>query len=225
MRPRPPLALLFDLDGTLADSVALLLAAFHHTFESHRPNATPSDQDWISGIGTPLVTQMRHFVPNEDEAQQMILTYRDFQRLHHDEMLREFDGVSETLALLKASHHPTALVTSKSNDLAHRALTWLHLTDSIDVVVGMDSTERHKPDPAPVLHALRALGATAENALFLGDSPHDIEAGNAAGVISVAALWGPFSRTVLERSSPAFFLEHIRELPALIGQLDAASSP
>ena len=86
----------------------------------------------------------------------------------------------------------------------------------------MDSTERHKPDPAPVLHALSALGATPERALFLGDSPHDIEAGNAAGVISVAALWGPFSRTVLERASPAFFLEHIRELPALIGRLDAA---
>lgn len=224
MSPHAPRALLFDLDGTLADSVALLLAAFHHTFATHRPDATPPDGEWIAGIGTPLITQMRHFVTSEDEAQQMILTYREFQRTHHDEMLREFEGVAETLAFLKSRGHPTALVTSKSNDLAHRALTWLEIAGHIDVVVGMDSTERHKPDPEPVLHALAALRAAPGNALFLGDSPHDIAAGNAARVTSVAALWGPFPRTVLEQASPTYLLEHIRELPALIGRLDATRS-
>jgi pyrophosphatase PpaX len=219
----PPFALLFDLDGTLADSIALLLASFHHTFHAHGA-APPPDAEWIAGIGTPLITQMRHFVPNENEAQRMILTYREFQRTHHDEMLREFEGVGETLALLKARHHPTALVTSKSNDLAHRALTWLHLADYVDVVVGMDSTARHKPNPEPVLAALSQLGATPGSALFLGDSPHDIAAGNAAGVTSVAALWGPFPRTVLESASPDYLLEHIRELPALVGRLDANRS-
>ena len=218
-----PLALLFDLDGTLADSIALLLASFQHTFRAHG-KAVPPNEEWIAGIGTPLITQMRHFVPTEEEAQQMILTYREFQRTHHDEMLHEFEGVDETLGLLKSRGHPMALVTSKGNDLAHRALEWLHLTRHIDVVVGMESTERHKPEPDPVLHALAELGSTPANALFLGDSPHDIEAGNAAGVISVAALWGPFSRTVLERASPTYFLEHIRELPALVGRLDARSS-
>src|SRR6478672_1032317 len=143
MSHRPPLALLFDLDGTLADSIALLLASFHYTFDAHgRP--APPDEEWIAGIGTPLITQMRHLVPTEEEAQRMILTYREFQRTHHDEMLREFEGVEETLAFLKSRGHPTALVTSKGNELAHRALSWLHLTRHIDVVVGMDSTERHK---------------------------------------------------------------------------------
>jgi pyrophosphatase PpaX len=223
MPSRQPLALLFDLDGTLADSIALLLASFHHTFEAH-DKPVPPDEEWIAGIGTPLITQMRHFVPTEIEAQRMILTYREFQRTHHDEMLREFEGVGETLALLKSRGHLTALVTSKGNDLAHRALAWLHLTRHIDLVVGMDSTARHKPNPDPVLHALAELGSTPSDALFLGDSPHDIEAGNAAGVTSVAALWGPFSRTVLERASPTYFLEHIRELPALVDRLDAKRS-
>jgi pyrophosphatase PpaX len=218
---RNPRALLFDLDGTLADSIALLLASFHHTFESHR-KPVPPDMEWIAGIGTPLISQIRGFVQDEDEAQQMILTYREFQRTRHDAMLKEFEGVGETLAQLKAEGHPMALVTSKSNDLAHRALSWLHLTDHIDVVVGMDSTERHKPEPEPVLFALAALDASPDNALFLGDSPHDIAAGNAAGVVSVAALWGPFPRSVLEQASPTHLLEHIRELPALIGRLDAA---
>ena len=221
MPPRTPRALLFDLDGTLADSISLLLASFRHTFETHQA-PVPPEAEWIAGIGTPLITQMRHFIPDEDEAQRMIRTYREFQRTHHDEMLREFDGVSDTLALLKARKHPVALVTSKSNDLAHRALVWLHLTDYVDVVVGMDSTERHKPSPEPVLHALAELGTSAGNALFLGDSPHDIAAGNAAGVTTVAALWGPFSRRVLEEASPTHLLEHIRALPALIERLDAS---
>ena len=220
MPPRTPRALLFDLDGTLADSIALLLASFHHTFDAHG-KSVPTDEEWIAGIGTPLISQMRGFVPSEDEAQQMILTYREFQRTRHDAMLREFDGVAETLALLKSRGHPMALVTSKTNDLAHRGLEWLRLAEYIDVVVGMDSTERHKPEPEPVLFALSELGATPDNALFLGDSPHDIAAGNAAGVISVAALWGPFSRRVLEQASPTYLLEHIRELPALVGRLDA----
>ena len=94
MPHRQPLALLFDLDGTLADSIALLLASFHHTFDAHgRP--APPDEEWIAGIGTPLITQMRHLVPTEEEAQRMILTYREFQRTHHDEMLREFEGVGK----------------------------------------------------------------------------------------------------------------------------------
>jgi pyrophosphatase PpaX len=89
----------------------------------------------------------------------------------------------------------------------------------------MESTERHKPDPAPVYHALDALGVEPSGALFLGDSPHDIAAGNAAGVTSVAALWGPFSRTVLTEASPDYLLEHIRELPALVSRLDALREP
>jgi pyrophosphatase PpaX len=224
MSSHPPLALLFDLDGTLADSIALLLASFRHTFESHGA-PVPPDAEWIAGIGTPLITQMRQFAQSEDEAQRMILTYREFQRRHHDEMLREFEGVGDTLAVLKAQGHPTALVTSKGNDLAHRALAWLHLMDYIDVIVGMESTDRHKPDPAPVVHALAALDATADRALFLGDSPHDIAAGNAAGVTSVAALWGPFPRTVLEDAAPDYLLEHIRELPALVSRLDEGRAP
>jgi pyrophosphatase PpaX len=222
--PQRPYALLFDLDGTLADSIALLLASFRHTFQAHHA-PVPPESEWIAGIGTPLITQMRHFAPDEDAAQRMIVTYRAFQRTHHDEMLHEFEGVGDTLALLKARGHPTALVTSKGNDLAHRALAWLHLMDYIDVIVGMESTERHKPDPAPVLHALAALDATADRALFLGDSPHDIAAGNAAGVTSVAALWGPFPRTVLEGAAPGYLLEHIRELPALVSRLDEGRTP
>jgi pyrophosphatase PpaX len=222
--PAPrPLALLFDLDGTLVDSIDLLLAAFRHTFETHLGSA-PSDEEWIAGIGTPLISQMRAFVKDEALVEQMMSTYRVFQREHHDLLLREFEGVRDTLALLKARGHPIALVTSKMNDLAYRALQYATLDAFVDDVVGFDSCARHKPEPEPVLIALERLGYRPEEAIFIGDSPHDISAGNAAGVVSVAALWGPFSRAALETVSPRYLLANIRDLPALVDEVARANT-
>ena len=222
-RPRP-LALLFDLDGTLADSVALILGAFRHPFATHL-GTVPPDEAWISGMGTPLATQLRALVPDETLVPPMLATYRAFQIAHHDELLREFDGVRDTLARLHAQGHPTALVTSKANELAHRALRHLAIDAYLDAVVGLDSCQRHKPDPEPVRLALDLLGYEPHEALFLGDSPHDIAAGNAAGVVTVAALWGPFPRPALEAAAPRHLIRHIAELPPLIDHLTAAPSP
>ena len=225
LTPTPrPLALLFDLDGTLVDSIDLLLAAFRHTFETHLGSA-PSDEEWMAGIGTPLVSQMRAFVKDDALVEKMMDTYRVFQRDHHDLLLREFEGVRDTLALLKARGHPIALVTSKMNDLALRALQYATLDALVDEVVGFDSCARHKPEPEPVLIALDRLGYRPEEAIFVGDSPHDITSGNAAGVISVAALWGPFSRAVLEAASPRYLLSNIRDLPALVNEIARANTP
>ncbi len=215
-----PWALLFDLDGTLVDSIELLLSAFRHTFRTHG-GPIPSDEDWIAGIGTPLVTQLRSYVSDEARLAEMVATYRAYQREHHDRLLREFDGARDTLVLLKERGHPTGLVTSKMNDLAHRALEYANLDGLLDVVVGYDSCSLHKPDPEPVHVALRMLDYDAREAIFVGDSPHDITSGNAAGVVTVAALWGPFSRETLERAEPTFMIEHIREMPGLVERATA----
>lgn len=215
-----PLALLFDLDGTLADSVALILGAFRHTFATHL-GAVPADEVWIAGMGTPLTAQLRALVPDDALAGAMLATYREFQREHHDTLLREFDGVRETVALLHARGHPMAIVTSKANELAQRAIERIELDRYFDVVIGLDSCERHKPDPEPVHRALERLGYAPSEGVFVGDSPHDIAAGRAAGVTTVAALWGPFPRTALEAAAPHHLLPHIRELPALVDRLAA----
>lgn len=215
----PPRALLFDFDGTLADSLALLLGAFRHTFTVHM-GVVPPEAEWIAGIGTPLESQMRGFVPDDALVPALVATYRAWQHEHHDILLAEFDGARETLALLHRHGHPTALVTSKGVELARRGLRRLALDPFIDEVIGVESTERHKPHPDPVHLALVRLGAAASHALFLGDSPHDIAAGNAAGVVTVAALWGPFSRAQLEAAHPHHLLDDIRGLPGVIRDLD-----
>ncbi len=216
-----PLALLFDLDGTLVDSIELILASFRHTFRTHL-GGVPPDAKWIAGLGTPLVTQLREFTQDDALALAMTDTYRAYQMEHHDELMRAYDGTREAMAELRARKHPTAIVTSKMSDLAERALAFTGLRDTIDLVVGVERTARHKPDPEPVLLALAELGHTPADTVFLGDSPHDIAAGKAAGVITVAAQWGPFSAAELDAAGPAHQVPRIGEFPALVSRLEGA---
>ena len=136
--------------------------------------------------------------------------------------MRSYEGVTEAMAELRARGHATAVVTSKMSDLAIRALDFTGLRDTIDVVIGMEDTQRHKPDPEPVRVALAKLGRAANEAVFLGDSPHDIASGNAAGVITVAAQWGPFSRQELDAAKPGYQVLRMAEFPALIARLESA---
>lgn len=219
MTPRP---LLFDLDGTLVDSIELIVGAMHHAFDgrTHRP----SDPEWISLIGTPLQAMLGKWAENADDVAVLVQRYREFQFANHDTLTQPYPGVSETVAELHAAGHPMAVVTSKTVPLSIRALEWVGIARYFPVIVGLESTDRHKPDPAPVKHALAELGrpdASGTAALFVGDSPHDIHAGNAAGILTVAAQWGPFDRKSLADARPGAWLRNIRDLPALLQELDA----
>ena len=216
--PDRPLAVLFDLDGTIIDSIALLLACMNHTFEGrgHRP----SEEQWIAGLGTPLPEQFSPFVTSEEDRQELIERYRTFQHAHHDTLTATYPGVSETLAELKERGHPMGVVTSKGNAMMDRGLRYIGADKYMQVAIGFDSCTIHKPDPFPVLLAVGKLGYSPRESVFVGDSPHDIRAGNAAGVTTIAALWGPFTREMLEPYKPAHFLEDIKGLPELLERID-----
>lgn len=217
MNQRRPFAVLFDLDGTLIDTVGLLLECARHTFEGRTP--APTDDEWIAGIGTPLRKQFAAYTTSDEEIEALTQRYRAYQREHHDRLTTAFPGVLETLNLLEAQGHPMGIVTSKSNEMMDRGLEWVGIMRHMRTRIGMDNAKKHKPDPDPVLTALDELGYGTHEALFLGDSPHDIASGNAAGVISVAALWGPFTREQLDPYHPAHYLERITDLPELIERL------
>jgi phosphoglycolate phosphatase-like HAD superfamily hydrolase len=104
----------------------------------------------------------------------------------------------EALESLRTSGYQLGIVTSKLNALARRGLVCTGIDGHIECIIGCDDTTKHKPDPEPVFVALAKLGVAPERAAFVGDSPFDIAAGNAAGVYSVGALWGPFPRSDLE---------------------------
>ena len=218
MQSHRPFAVLFDLDGTLIDSIGLLLECVHHTFEGRLP--APTDEEWIAGIGTPLRKQLAEYTTTDDEIEELTQRYRNFQREHHDRLTWAFPGVIETLQELERRGNPMGVVTSKSNEMMDRGLAYVGAIDFMKTRIGMDSCTVHKPEPEPVLVALRELGYQPHEALFVGDSPHNIASGNAAGVTSVAALWGPFTREQLDQQNPSRYLDRITDLPALLDTLE-----
>ena len=208
---RVPKTYLFDLDGTLLDSIALILASFHHTRRVHYGDALP-DSTWLAGIGRTLWDVFADMADDAAQVDAMVATYRAHNLANHDAMVRPYPGVVEVVEALAARGARMAIVTSKVRVGAERGLTHLGLLERFPVRVCADDVVRGKPDPEPVRRALSALGSAPEDAVFVGDSPHDMEAGQRAGVATAAALWGPFERTVLEAHRPTRWLSHPADL-------------
>lgn len=205
---------LFDLDGTLIDSIELILRSYRHTMRAHR-GYEPPDDVWMEGLGTPLWVQFRLWSDDESEIKAMVETYREYNLAHHDELVRPYDGVVDQVRRLDAGGKTLGLVTSKMRGGALRGLRVAGLEDAFDVVVGSDDVSRPKPHAEPVLLALAQAGKPAADAVFIGDSRHDIECGRAAGVKTAAVLWGPFDREHLEDLDPDYWLEQPLDIATL----------
>lgn len=206
--------LLFDLDGTLIDSIDLILRSYRHTMRVHR-GEEPPDDIWMEGLGTPLSVQFRRWTDDEVEIRAMVETYRTYNLAHHDELVRAYDGVVEQVLRLDAGGKTLGLVTSKMRGGALKGLRLVGIEAAFDVVVGSDEVTHPKPHPEPVLLALERLGRAPAEAVFIGDSRHDIECGRAAGVKTAAVLWGPFDREHLEDLDPDYWLERPADLTTL----------
>jgi pyrophosphatase PpaX len=205
---------LFDLDGTLVDSVRLILDSFHHTRRVHFGDALP-DATYLETMGMPLRDIFGRMTDRADELQALIDTYVAHNRANHDASVRAYDGIAEMLAGLAKRDTRLGVVTSKMNAHAQRGLSVCGIAERFTLLVGADDVVRAKPDPEPVRRALEGLGLAPSETVFVGDSPHDIHAGNAAGVSTAAATWGPFSRASLEAAEPTFWLERPEDLLGL----------
>jgi pyrophosphatase PpaX len=213
-------AYLFDLDGTLLDSVALIIESFRHTFAVHGLAPHP-DAVYVATMGVPLLDAMRLLLEQDTSgppgavAEKMVATYRSYNLAIHDEAVRAYPGVVEAVATLANRGHALAIVTSKLRDDASRGLRVAGLAPYFRVVVGGDDVARGKPDPEPVALALRQLVCEARSAVMIGDSPHDLEAGHAAGTRTAAVAWGPFEQSILAARAPDHWVSEPRALLTL----------
>jgi pyrophosphatase PpaX len=207
---------LFDLDGTLIDSIDLILRSYRHTMQVHRSaDPLPPDDVWMKGLGTPLWVQFRDWTDDEAEIAAMVATYRAYNLTHHDALVKPYDGVVSEVLKLQTHGMRLGLVTSKLTDGAMRGLKLAGLDQAFEIVVGAGDVTHPKPHPEPVLKALELLDAAPEGAVFVGDSRHDMECGRAAGVKTAAVLWGPFDRAHLADLNPDFWLEKPEQLAQL----------
>jgi pyrophosphatase PpaX len=210
---------LFDLDGTLLDSVELILACYRHAVRTHL-GLELDDEVCRRGLGTPLEAQFRAFTREPAQIATLIATYREHNRRHHDGLARPYPGAIETVRELRRRRARLGIVTSKGRAGVASALALMGLEQHFEVLVCAEDTGRHKPDPTPVRHALEQLGAAPDTAVFVGDSPHDLASGRAAGVRTAAAQWGPFTREELAVHAPDYWLD----TPRCVLGLDAGYS-
>lgn len=207
---------LFDLDGTVVDTIAHILASFRHTTAEVFGAPLP-DAELMHNVGIPLVHQMRQFTDDEETAQRLLSVYRDFNHRTHDEMARLYPNTLATLDTLLVAGIPMGIVTSKGRSMADRAVQLFGLGRYFQIVMTADDTPAHKPDPLPVIMGAEALGVLPSHAVYVGDSPMDVEAGNRAGAFTVAATWGVASRERLVAAGPSAIIDDIAELPAVLG--------
>ena len=209
-----PAVFLFDLDGTLIDSIELIRLSYRHTLLHHGHGELA--EDWLEGLGRPLTWQFGNFSTDPQEVQRMIATYREFNLAHYDRLVCEYPGTTRALRSLVEAGGRLGIVTSKASTHARRGLACCGLESLFELVIGPEEVERPKPHPEGVLRALESMGATAGESVFVGDSPHDLRAGRDAGVRTAAALWGPFSRARLELEGPDRWLNQPREIADLV---------
>lgn len=218
-------ALLFDLDGTLVDSIELILNSVRHAFLGFDGH-TPTDDEWRATIGRPLHSVLLEFTQNDDaEAARLLGRYREYQLANHDRLLRAYDGVVPMLRGFADAGHAMAVVTSKSDSLARRALELVGVNDLFSVLVGCDSCANYKPHPEPVERALLLLGVLPSDSVFVGDSPHDVESGRAAHVYTVGVTWGAFTPEQMEACVPDIVVHEMGELPGVVARFTSGRDP
>jgi pyrophosphatase PpaX len=196
---------LFDLDGTLIDSGPIILASMQHAVKAVLGRDVPAEELAVTVGGQGLIAQMRAL--DATRVDQLVEAYR----LHNEplhETLQAFDGMLNVLPRLRAEGAKLGIVTSKRHQTVALALDrfpWL--------VEYFDDTERHKPDPDPVLAGIERLGGEPAGSAYVGDSPFDIRAAKSAGAYSVGVGWGgvhPEERLLAEE--PDAFVREPEEL-------------
>lgn len=209
-------AALFDWDGTLLDSRGALLGAWHVATGEVLGRCFPQDAEDERLVftlpGVELFPRVAGSVERGVEVAEV------FQRAYEEtsRRIRVFMGVAELLGDLRRAGVLIGVVTSKARPRFEADAERIGLTGLIDVATCAGDTAEHKPDPAPVRHALKALGVEPSRAVMVGDTPVDIAAGRAAGTTAVGVAWGPIGTDGLIEAGAVAVAQDIDELARIV---------
>jgi pyrophosphatase PpaX len=205
---------LFDLDGTVIDSGAIILASMRHAAREVL-GVEPPEEELMAAVGGPgLEAQMQALAP--DRVDELVTVYRAHNEPLHDQLV-SCEGIDDVLVRLKEEGRRLGIVTAKRRATVELAFANVPLGHLFEVVVGGDETQRHKPDPEPLLLASRRLNVDPDDCAYVGDSPFDIRAAKAAGMHAVAVTWGGIHvRENLEREQPDAIVDTPEELHGVL---------
>ncbi|WP_392544334.1 HAD family hydrolase [Oryzobacter telluris] len=204
---------IFDLDGTLADTIPLIVASYQHAFRTVLGEEVEEARA-RAWIGRPLLAALLEESP--ERGVDLDLAYREWNLANTARLIRRYDGVPELLEALDAAGVRSAVATSKRRETAQLALDGVGIAHLVEVAAGLEDTDRHKPEPDPLLHAASALGVDPATCVYVGDATVDVLAAKAAGMAAVAVTWGAGERGALEAAGPEVVLDTVPDLQAYL---------
>lgn len=206
--------ILFDLDGTLLNTSALIINSFRYTIQKHCHYDI--DPDLVrTYFGKPLRTTLTALVP--DNTEEALKTYLSYNLLHHDRLTTIFPGTVEGLERLYARGLRMAVVTSKIQQMALRGLKLFGLERYFAAIIAYEQCRHYKPHPEPVELAATALALAPADCLMVGDSQFDILCGKNAGAQTAAVRWTEVSWPAILAIKPDYILDNMTDLPAIVG--------
>lgn len=204
--------LIFDLDGTLSDSVPMILKSSEST---HKKMGLPWNKAEVSRfIGRPLYETAACFAPGQED--EYIKTFGEYNTIYLPKMIKPFPGVPSLLAKLQEAGVQLAVVTSRLQWGADWSAEVLGIKSYFTAILGVEASQKHKPDPEPALLALDKLGVAAEEAAFIGDAAVDIACGRAAGMATIGVSWGIGGAGLRAEANPDYFVKDSNELARLL---------
>jgi len=204
---------LFDLDGTLINTNRLILDSFKYTYKKCL-GLEVCEEDILKCFGEPLKVTLRRY--SEEKADELFNTYIEYNESRHNDTVTIFDGIQELLSELVNQGRTLALVTAKRRRVAIMGLELFDIKKYFDVIVALEDTELHKPNPAPVIKALELLGAKPSETLMVGDSVFDIHCAHGASVAAALVKWSAAQDFQDDASSADYVVHDTKELLDII---------
>ena len=210
-------AVLFDFDGTLADTNPLIIRTFKETFARMLPDRTLTEAEILDCIGPTLEQTGEKYFPGNATA--FVEAYRELNLKYHDEMIEIYPGIKEMLEKLAQKGLRLAIVSSKKRDFVIRGLKQTDLFAFFDYIVAGDDVVNPKPHSEPLEMAMAHYGVVPAECLMVGDNSHDIDGAKAAGVKGIAVGWAFKGVEYLKGLNPDYLVEDAMEI---VGIVDAS---
>lgn len=192
--------LIFDLDGTLLDTIIDITNAINYAVEPFGIKPLPVDVI-KSMVGSGITNLIGNLLPDgtsTSKRDKSVNRFIEYYSKHLLDNTKPYPGVKKTLP--KLANYKKAVISNKRESLSKNALHGLGLLGYFALVLGSDSVPERKPSPFPVLEVLKRLCISRDEAVIIGDSNYDIEAGKAAGIRTIAVTYGYRQREMLENA-------------------------
>lgn len=213
--PAQDVLVLFDLDGTLIDSQALVFETFRRVFQERLPGYVLSDEELYSFFGPTLETTFSRYFPSE-EIQDVIDRYQIINKSLHPSMLKEMPHAKEALEALKALGFTMGVVSNKRREPVLLGMEICHLNPYFDAVFAKENQPACKPSPDGLLHAAKCMGYEGKPVVYVGDNAADMQAAKRAGFLAIGYTLDETQKQSLNKEGADEQIDDLRQLDGIL---------